>query len=133
MPTATVPVLSHSQPPTTENPEFSTAMADLVSDLTATRAAELPGRLVRRTPTGATEIVAADLVGPTAVAVVDGRIFVSEEFAGRVREVGPPRPSRVTTSTTLLAAAAGLIAAIATAATLSRRSRRQPPLPSKGV
>jgi glucose/arabinose dehydrogenase len=69
--------------------EFSTAMAELVADLTAERARELPGRLVRLRTDGTLETLADDLVGPTSVAVVDGRIFVSEEFAGRVREIGP--------------------------------------------
>lgn len=101
--------------------EFSTTMADLVTDLTAERAAELPGRLVRRTPTGGTEIIAADLVGPTSVAVVGDRIFVSEEFAGRIREVGHPRPRRLTLAITLLAATAGLLASIATVTILSRK------------
>lgn len=110
--------------------EFSTAMADLVTDLTAARAVDLPGRLVRRTLTGTDEIVADDLAGPTAVAIVGDRIFVSEEFAGRVREVGPPRPPRLSPAATLLAATAGLIAAIATAAILSRRWRRPAQVPS---
>ena len=45
-----------------------------------------PGRLVRWRD-GAITVVASDLVSPTAVAVVDGRIYVSEEFAGRVRVI----------------------------------------------
>ncbi|MDA1036621.1 MAG: ScyD/ScyE family protein, partial [Chloroflexi bacterium] len=100
--------------------EFSIAMADLVTDLTAARAAELPGRLVRRTPSGVTEVVAEGLVGPTAVAIVGDRIFVSEEFGGRVREVGPARPARLTLTAALLAASVGLISAIATAVALRR-------------
>jgi len=98
--------------------EFSTDMAELVTDLTAERAAELPGRLVRRTPSGVTQVVADDLVGPTAVAVVGDRLFVSEEFAGRVREVGSPSAHRLTTKAKLLAAVTGVIAVIATAAGL---------------
>ncbi len=47
-----------------------------------------PGRLVRWRD-GAITVVASDLVSPTAVAVVDGRIYVSEEFAGRVRVIEP--------------------------------------------
>ena len=47
-----------------------------------------PGRLVRWRD-GAITVVARDLVSPTAVAVVDGRIYVSEEFAGRVRVIEP--------------------------------------------
>lgn len=98
--------------------EFSTDMADLVTDLTAERAAELPGRLVRRTPSGVTQVVADNLVAPTAVAVVGDRLFVSEEFAGRVREVASPSAHRLTNKAMLLAAATGLIAAIATVAGL---------------
>ncbi len=47
-----------------------------------------PGRLVRWRD-GAITVVASGLVSPTAVAVVDGRIYVSEEFAGRVRVIAP--------------------------------------------
>ena len=47
-----------------------------------------PGRLVRWRD-GANTVVANDLVSPTAVAVVDGRIYISEEFAGRVRIIEP--------------------------------------------
>ena len=96
--------------------EFSTAMAELVTNLTAQRAAEFPGRLVRRALSGATEVVADGLVGPTAVAIVNGRIFVSEEFGGRVREIGPTQNRRLTLTAALLAACAGLTGAIATAA-----------------
>jgi hypothetical protein len=68
--------------------EFSTQMKALVSDLTLENAADLPGRLVRRGFDGIASVVAGDLVGPTAVAVLGDRVFVSEEFAGRVIEVG---------------------------------------------
>jgi len=68
--------------------EFSTQMKVLVSDLTLENATDLPGRLVRRAVDGTTSVVAENLVGPTAVAVLGERIFVSEEFAGRVVEVG---------------------------------------------
>ena len=47
-----------------------------------------PGRLVRWRD-GAITVVASGLVSPTAVAVMDGRIYVSEEFAGRVRVIEP--------------------------------------------
>ena len=47
-----------------------------------------PGRLVRWRD-GAVTVVASGLVSPTALAVVDGRIYVSEEFAGRVRVIEP--------------------------------------------
>lgn len=103
--------------------EFSTAMGDLVTDLTAERAAEFPGRLVRRTSSGTTQVVASNLVGPTAVAVVGDRIFVSEEFAGRVREVGPPPANGLTTKPMLLAVLTGFVAAVATAVGLRRYLR----------
>lgn len=74
--------------------EFSTRMAELVVDLTAAHAAELSGRLVRRALDGTTEVLADNLVGPTAVTVVSNRIFVSEEFAGRVVEIGPSPAAR---------------------------------------
>jgi hypothetical protein len=74
--------------------EFSTLMDVLVADLTAANAAELPGRLVRRALDGTTEVLADNLIGPTGVAVVGDRIFVSEEFAGRVREIGTPPAAR---------------------------------------
>ena len=47
-----------------------------------------PGRLVRWRD-GAITVVASGLVSPTAVALMDGRIYVSEEFAGRVRIIEP--------------------------------------------
>ena len=67
--------------------EFSADMRALV-ELGYAEAAQAPGRLVRVRADGDLEALADDLVSPTAVAVLDGRIFVSEEFAGRVREVG---------------------------------------------
>jgi len=65
--------------------EFSTDMAHL-AEAGFGRAAEWPGRLVRWRD-GAIEVVAEGLVSPTAVAISGDRVFVSEEFAGRVREV----------------------------------------------
>ncbi len=47
-----------------------------------------PGRLVRWRD-GVMWVVADGLVSPTAVAVARGRIYVSEEFAGRVHVVEP--------------------------------------------
>ena len=47
-----------------------------------------PGRLVRWRD-GVMSVVADGLVSPTAVAVARGRIYVSEEFAGRVHVVEP--------------------------------------------
>ena len=67
--------------------EFSLDMRRLV-ELGYAEATQAPGRLVRIRPDGSLEPLADDLVSPTAVAVLDSRTFVSEEFAGRVREVG---------------------------------------------
>lgn len=66
--------------------EFSRDMPKLVGEYTLDQAAQVPGRLVRWHD-GTLEHVAGRLVSPTAVAVVNGRIFVSEEFAGRVTEI----------------------------------------------
>ncbi len=65
--------------------EFSVDMARL-AEAGFERAAEWPGRLVRWRD-GAIEVVAEGLVSPTAVVVSGDRVFVSEEFAGRVSEV----------------------------------------------
>ena len=65
--------------------EFSLDMERLVQAGFA-QAAQAPGRLVRWR-LGTMEVLADNLVSPTALAVLDGRIFVSEEFAGRVVEV----------------------------------------------
>jgi hypothetical protein len=67
--------------------EFSTNMRTLVIELGTSSAAAIPGRLVRWQD-GAIEVVAYGLVSPTSVAVAGGRIFVSEEFAGRITEIG---------------------------------------------
>jgi hypothetical protein len=94
--------------------EFSTQMQALVSDLTLENAVDLPGRLVRRSVDGSTSVVAENLVGPTAVALVGDRIFVSEEFGGRVVEVGVTARATLSTAgwATAIAAAigAGLLA-----------------------
>jgi sugar lactone lactonase YvrE len=68
--------------------EFSTDMHTLITEFGISEASRIPGRLVRWRHGGSIEVVANGLVSPTAVAVTDGRIFVSEEFAGRVSEVG---------------------------------------------
>lgn len=65
--------------------EFSLDMARL-AEIGFARAEEAPGRLVRWRE-GTMEVLADDLVSPTALTVLGGRIFVSEEFAGRVVEV----------------------------------------------
>ena len=68
--------------------EFSLDMRALI-ELGYAEAAQAPGRLVRVRSDGGLDALADDLVSPTAVAVLAGRIFVSEEFAGRVREIRP--------------------------------------------
>lgn len=70
--------------------EFSIDMATLVSEFSIDKAEEVPGRLVRWR-NGTIQVVAERLVSPTSVAVVDSGIFVSEEFAGRVSELGALR------------------------------------------
>lgn len=65
--------------------EFSTDMRALAED-DIREAERIPGRLVRWRG-GEIEVVAEGLVSPTSVAVTDGRMFVSEEFAGRVSEI----------------------------------------------
>ncbi len=67
--------------------EFSTDMRNLVTDLTAAHAAQLPGRLVRRGVDGETTILTENLVGPTGVALVGDRVFIAEEFGGRIVEI----------------------------------------------
>ncbi len=70
--------------------EFSTDMLRLVQELGHRRAAEIPGRVVRWED-GVISVVAEGLVSPTSIAVVDGRVLVSEEFVGLVTEVNPKR------------------------------------------
>jgi len=66
--------------------EFSENIASFggVYDLEHSSAA--PGRLVRLVD-GEIETVADGLISPTALTVIGSRIFVSEEFAGRVTEI----------------------------------------------
>ena len=70
--------------------EFSADMLRLVQELGHRRAVEIPGRVVRW-DNGVISVVAEGLVSPTSVAIVDGRILVSEEFIGSVTEVNPKR------------------------------------------
>ena len=70
--------------------EFSTDMLRLVQELGHRRASEIPGQVVRWED-GAISVVAEGLVSPTSIAIVDGRILVSEEFVGSVTEVNPKR------------------------------------------
>lgn len=67
--------------------EFSTGMVDLSDEFGLEDVSERPGRLTQWRE-GDTSVVVEGLVSPTAVAVLDGRVFVSEEFAGRVVEIG---------------------------------------------
>ena len=85
--------------------EFSADMLRLVQELGHKRAAEIPGRVVRW-DNGVISVVAEGLVSPTSVAVVDGRILVSEEFIGSVTEVNPKRFS--TRFAAVISAAAGV-------------------------
>lgn len=65
--------------------EFSLEMERLAG-IGFSHAEDAPGRLVSWRA-GTRKILADNLVSPTGVAVLDGRVFVSEEFAGRVTEV----------------------------------------------
>lgn len=65
--------------------EFSSDMRALAED-DIREAHRIPGRLVRWRD-GEVTVVREGLVSPTAVVVADGRVFVSEEFAGRVSEI----------------------------------------------
>jgi hypothetical protein len=65
--------------------EYSTDMRALAED-DIREAERRPGRLVRWRE-GEITVVAEGLVSPSAVAITAGRIFVSEEFAGRVSEI----------------------------------------------
>lgn len=67
--------------------EYTTSMAELAGKGYA-RSEEHPGRLVRW-DNGARTVLAEGLVSPTSVVVLDGVVYVSEEFAGRVRVIEP--------------------------------------------
>lgn len=67
--------------------EYSTDMAAIASK-GFDHSAEHPGRLVRW-ERGTRSVVAEGLVSPTSVAVLDGVVYVSEEYAGRVRAITP--------------------------------------------
>ena len=104
--------------------EFSSDFGELVVR-GYDRAAELPGRLVRWTPNGA-RVVRGGLVTPTFVAVTsEGRVFVSEEFAGRVREIGGDEEGGGGAARFGAGAAAGLLAAAGAYAWLGGRGRRR--------
>lgn len=59
-----------------------------MGDLGSRTAAEIPGRLLRL-KNGVANVVAEGLVSPTSVVTIEGRILVSEEFAGNVVEIDP--------------------------------------------
>lgn len=89
--------------------EFSTDMRALAVD-DIREAQRIPGRLVRWRD-GEITVVAEGLVSPSSVAISDGRIFVSEEFAGRVTEI-PAGNSGSNTAAWLWAMGAGAAAAV---------------------
>lgn len=66
--------------------EFSTRMAELSQELTPDRALELPGRITAWCGSESLTL-AADVVTPTSIAASGALVFVSEEFAGRVRQL----------------------------------------------
>lgn len=67
--------------------EYSTDMLALTEKGYA-RSAEHPGRLVRWQK-GRRAVMTEGMVSPTAVTVLDGLVYVSEEYAGRVRAIEP--------------------------------------------
>ncbi len=69
--------------------EFSEDMAAFGGVYDREHARAAPGRLLRWRD-GDSQVVSEGFVSPTAVAIVEGRVFVSEEFAGRVSEVRVP-------------------------------------------
>ncbi|MFQ6029269.1 MAG: ScyD/ScyE family protein [Dehalococcoidia bacterium] len=102
--------------------EFSTDMGTLVEDFGIPRAGEIPGRLLRLRD-GEMEVVAEGLVSPTSVATGGSRIFVSEEFAGVVTEIGPTGGKR--NLGRMLGGASGLAAAFAVWTGLRRAGGRR--------
>ena len=91
--------------------EYSTDMRALAED-DIREAQRIPGRLVRWED-GEIRVVAERLVSPSSVAISDGRVFVSEEFAGRVTEIRTGDPGS-NTAAWLWAFVAGLAAAVVT-------------------
>lgn len=111
--------------------EFSSDLASL-EEGDVRDAERFPGRLVRWQD-GEMTVVEDGLVSPTSVAVADGRIFVSEEFAGRITEVPADRPVPGP-STWIWASVIGLFAMVlvhvATRSWLGRRERETDPEPT---
>lgn len=89
--------------------EFSTDMRALAED-DIREAQRIPGRLVRWRD-GETTTVAEGLVSPSSVAIADGRVFVSEELAGRVTEI-PTDGSLSAAAGWAWAVVAGAVAAV---------------------
>ena len=104
--------------------EFSTDMLKLVQELGHRRAAEIPGRVVRWED-GVISVVAEGLVSPTSIAVVDGRVLVSEEFVGSVTEVNPKRFSRWLAGGASVAAGVGVVLVLVVGMYSVRRVRRE--------
>jgi hypothetical protein len=67
--------------------EYSSAMRELI-EVGFGESYRHPGRLILWEQ-GEMTVLADDLVSPTAVALVGQRIYISEEFAGRVRIIKP--------------------------------------------
>ncbi len=88
--------------------EYSTDMHALAND-DIREAERIPGRLVRWRD-GEITVVEEGLISPSAVAVTEGRIFVSEEFAGRVTEI--PTGSSGSNAAWLWGLVAGTAAAV---------------------
>ena len=102
--------------------EFSTDMRALAED-DIREAHRIPGRLVRWRD-GEISVVEEGLVSPTSVAVSDGRIFVSEEFGGRVSEISIEDTSRdgwMWGWASVAGVGVGLLGQVATEAWLRRR------------
>ncbi|HEY7823141.1 MAG TPA: ScyD/ScyE family protein, partial [Acidimicrobiia bacterium] len=89
--------------------EYSTDMRALAED-DIREAQRVPGRLVRWRD-GEITVVADGLVSPSSVTITDGRIFVSEEFAGRVTEI-PTGSSGANAAAWVWAVLAGAAAAV---------------------
>ena len=102
--------------------EFSTDMLRLVQELGHRRAAEIPGRVVRWED-GVISVVTEGLVSPTSIAIVDGRVLVSEEFVGSVTEVNPKRFSTRFAAVVAVAAGVGVVLVLVVGMYSARRVR----------
>lgn len=105
--------------------EFSTDMGTLAQEYDVREADRIPGRLVRWRD-GEITVVQDGLVSPTSVAVSGGRIFVSEEFAGRVSEIPTEDPgpgASVWVWGTAVGVTAGVLAFLSSMSWLGRVQR----------